>query len=344
LLLKSQAASVTRLLVTGGLGFIGSNYVLSAVRSGNFSKIVNVDSISYGANPKNLSELGGKSEYVFVKGSITDSEKVASLVSEADLVVHFAAETHVDRSIANPRAFLESNVVGTFNLLEAARRSKLAKFVHVSTDEVFGSASAGTSFHEDARTNPSSPYAASKAAGEAFVTAYHKTYGLPTAIVRCTNNFGPRQFPEKFIPKTIINALRGGMVPVYGDGSQVRDWIYVADFCGAIGLVLNNGRNGATYNVSSGNETSNLEVAETILATIGKPKEQIQFVEDRPGHDFRYSLDSSRIREELHWKPEYTFSRALKETVSWYVENKAWWEPLLNDKLLSPTPWKERWG
>jgi len=331
------------MLVTGGLGFIGSNYILSAARSGNFSKIVNVDSVSYGANPANLSELDGRSDYRFVKSSTTDLESVASLVSEADFVVHFAAETHVDRSIANPRAFLESNVVGTFSLLEAARRSKVAKFVHVSTDEVYGSASAGTSFHEDARTNPSSPYAASKAASEAFVTAYHKTYGLTTVIVRCTNNFGPRQFPEKFIPKTIIKALQGGMVSVYGDGSQVRDWIYVADFCSAIGLVLNDGRYGATYNVSSGNETSNLEVAETILATLGKPKERIQFVEDRPGHDFRYSLDSSRIREELHWKPDYNFLRALKETVKWYVDNKAWWEPLLNDKVLSPTPWKERW-
>jgi len=249
----------------------------------------------------------------------------------------------VDRSISTPEMFLETNVRGTFNLLEAARKSKVAKFVHISTDEVYGSAPKGTSFKEDQPGNPSSPYAASKAASEMFVTAYHKTYGLPTTILRCTNNFGPRQFPEKFIPKTILMAIRSGKIPIYGDGLQIRDWIYVADFCNAINLAIEKGRDGSIYNVSMGNEISNLDVAKMVLATLGRPSDLLQFVEDRPGHDLRYSLDSGRIRQELGWKPEHSFPKALEHTVKWYVDNRAWWEPLVNAKVLSATPWKEQW-
>jgi dTDP-glucose 4,6-dehydratase len=330
-------------LVTGGLGFIGSNFIHHAAKSWQQKQIVNLDSISYGAVQHNLSDLESSPAYRFVKGDITNSEIVAELLKDCELVVHFAAETHVDRSISSPEAFLHSNVLGTFTLLEAARKSNLTRFIHISTDEVYGSAPGHTSFSESDRLLASSPYAASKAAADMFVEAYHKTYGLNTVTLRCTNNFGPRQFPEKFIPKTIISALQARTVPVYGKGAQVRDWIYVLDFCKAINLATEKGRSGAVYNVSAGNEVPNLDVAKEILTALGKPLSLIQFVEDRPGHDFRYSLDSSKIRNELGWKPELSFHDALDETVRWYVKNESWWRPLISDKLLSATPWREKW-
>jgi len=249
----------------------------------------------------------------------------------------------VDRSISNPGKFLESNVIGTFNLLEAARHSKVRKFIHISTDEVYGSAPSGEAFRENSPLNPSSPYSASKAAAEMLALAYHKTYGLPIVILRCTNNFGPRQFPEKLIPKTIIRALLGLRVPVYGNGQQIRDWTHVQDFCNAIDLALLKGVSGNIYNVSTGNEVFNLEIVTRILKILGKSSNLIEFVDDRPGHDFRYSLDSTRIRKDLAWKPEQPLSTALKSTVEWYVQNRNWWEPLLDEKVLSPTPWKEKW-
>ena len=227
-------------------------------------------------------------------------------------------------------------------MLEAARRSKVEKFVHISTDEVYGSITAG-SFREVDRMQPSSPYSASKAASDVFVEAYFRTYGLPTVTMRCTNNFGPRQFPEKFIPKAIINALLGRRIPVYGSGMQVRDWIYVLDFCKAIALAVEKGAAGTIYNVSAGNELQNIEIVKHILRGLGKPDDLLQFVEDRPGHDFRYSLDSSRIRNQLGWKPENTLEGALGETIRWYTENESWWKPLLTEKVLSMTPWKEKW-
>jgi len=330
-------------LVTGGAGFIGSNFIRHALAESNSCRIVNVDSLSYGAVPRNLADLEGNQRYRFVKGDIAHKKLVEKLLRDADVVINFAAQTHVDRSISDPESFLHSNVQGTFTLLEAARRSDLVKFVHISTDEVYGTAPGNLSFKEHDRFQTSSPYSASKAASDMFVEAYHKTYGLNTITMRCTNNFGPRQFPEKFIPKTAISALLGRKISIYGDGAQVRDWIYVEDFCKAIDLAIANGQTGATYNVSSGNELSNLHIAKLVLEILGKSVDLIEFVEDRPGHDLRYSLDSSRIREQLGWRPEHNFHEALEKTVKWYVTNETWWKPLITGQILSPAPWKQKW-
>jgi dTDP-glucose 4,6-dehydratase len=264
-----------------------------------------------------------------------------SLVSEVDAVINLAAETHVDRSIANPEPFLKSNVIGTFNLLEAIRRANSkARLIHVSTDEVYGDITNG-SFKEGDRLLPSNPYAASKASADMFCLAYHRTYDLDITITRCTNNFGPYQFPEKLIPKTIIRASLNLKVPIYGSGENIRDWIYVIDHCEALETVLMHGRAGQVYNISAGNEYRNLEVVKRILEIIDRPKELIELVEDRPGHDVRYSLDSSKIRK-LGWRPKHSFKEALKETVRWFVENESWWRPLTTEKVLHPTPWKLR--
>jgi len=340
---KELVVSLDRILVTGGLGFIGSNFIRHVLEERDDCTIVNLDSISFGAVRQNLSDLERLPKYRFVKGDTTDAKVVDKLMRDTDIAVHFAAETHVDRSISNPEIFLRSNVEGTFRLLEAARRNKITKFVHISTDEVYGSAPGHGSFSETDRLRSSSPYSASKAAADMFVEAYHRTYALASVTMRCTNNFGPYQFPEKFIPKTIISALVGKRIPIYGSGTQIRDWIYVKDFCNAIDMAIDRGRLGAIYNVSSGNELANLEVARLVLECLEKPLDLIHFVEDRPAHDLRYSLDSRRIRNELGWKPHHDFRNALKETVAWYVDNKAWWQPIISDKILSPTPWKEKW-
>jgi dTDP-glucose 4,6-dehydratase len=333
-----------RILVTGGLGFIGSNFTRHVLKTfGDSVHITNLDSISYGANPQNLNDQTQSPRYRFAKGDVTDPTMVERLVSGVELIVHFAAETHVDRSISNPEAFVRSNVVGTFTLLEAARKSNVKKFIHISTDEVYGSAPANKSYTENDRPQPSSPYSASKAASDMLVESYNKTYGLNTAILRSTNNFGPYQFPEKFIPKTIICALLSRGISIYGTGKQMRDWIYVLDFCKAIKLVMEKSHPGTMYNVSSGNEIQNVDVAKLILKALKKPESLLSFVEDRPGHDFRYSLNSNRIRDDLGWKPEHSFESAVQETVGWYVENESWWRPLITDKVLSPTPWKQQW-
>ena len=332
-----------RLLVTGGLGFIGSNFIRDRVMNFHTSHILNLDSMSYGANQQNLANEEKNSRYQFVKCDLRDAKKVGELVSSADVIVNFAAETHVDRSIANPSAFLESNVIGTYTILEAARKSNVRRFIQISTDEIYGPALGTKSFVEESSLNPSSPYAASKAAADLFVMSYNRTYALPTIILRCTNNFGPYQFPEKFIPKTIISSILGKRIPIYGDGSQVRDWIYVGDFCNAINLAIEHGEIGTIYNVSEGNELTNLAVATKILNFLDKPSDLIHFVEDRPGHDVRYSLNSHRIRDKLEWKPRFEFDDALHSTIDWYLANESWWKPLLDDKLLSPTPWKENW-
>jgi dTDP-glucose 4,6-dehydratase len=334
--------SAPKILVTGGLGFIGSNFIRQVHEKSKFSSIVNLDAVSYGAVRRNLDDIEGDPSYEFVEGSTTDRRLVEKLLADVDIVVHFAAETHVDRSIANPESFLHSNVVGTFTLLEAARRSGVKKFVHISTDEVYGSAS-GASFRESDRLQTSSPYSASKAAADMFVEACNKTYGMFTAILRCTNNFGPHQLVEKFIPKTIVCALLGKRISIYGSGMQVRDWIYVRDFCEAVDLAIEKGESGSIYNVSAGNELPNLELAKLILELLQRPIDLIQFVKDRPGHDFRYSLDSSRIRSELGWKPRHDFRESLRDTVRWYVDNETWWRPLINERILSPTPWEHKW-
>jgi len=329
-----------RILVTGGLGFIGTNFIRYMLSEDPHVEIINIDKVGVGSNPKNLEDFEKLDNYRFIKGDISNPEIVKNLMRDVDAVINFAAETHVDRSIRNPQLFVQSNILGTFTLLEAIRKhNRSVNFVQISTDEVYGEIQRG-SFHELDRLNPSNPYSASKASADMLCRAYHKTYGLNVKITRCTNNFGPYQFPEKLIPKTIIRALKNLPVPVYGTGANVRDWIYVLDHCEAIRLVLENGGAGEIYNVSSGNEVSNIKVVREILQYLGRDEDLISFVEDRPGHDFRYSLDSSKIRSELGWKPRHSFSSALKETIRWYVENEHWWKPLATEEILHPTPWK----
>lgn len=331
-----------RLLVTGGMGFIGSNFIRHYLERHQEARIVNVDALKAGSNPESLRGID-EERYTFVEGDISDRRLMADLVEKADAVVNFAAETHVDRSISGPEPFLASNVGGTFSILEALRtRNPGARLVHISTDEVYGDVLSG-SFRETDALRPSSPYSASKAASDVFVSAYARTYGLSAMITRCTNNYGPRQFPEKLIPKAIIRANTSLKVPIYGTGENVRDWIFVLDHCRAVEMVLEAGEAGEVYNVSSGEERTNLAVVRTLLEILGKGEEAIEFVEDRPGHDVRYSLDSSKIRRELGWRPDWGFREGMEETVRWYVENESWWRPLIDDRVLHPTPWKLEW-
>ena len=332
-----------KILVTGGLGFIGSNFIRYLLNNYSDVEVINVDALKYGSNPANLKDLEDDERYEFIKGDIADYELMAELVRKVDAIVNFAAETHVDRSISNPYSFLRSNVIGVFTILEAIRKEHPdAKLVHISTDEVYGDILKG-SFKEDDRLKPSSPYSASKAAADMFVLAYVRTYGINACITRCTNNYGPYQFPEKLIPKTIIRASMNLKVPIYGTGKNVRDWIYVLDHCEAVDLVMQKGEKGEIYNISSGEEKTNLEVVKTILNFMGKDEDLIEFVEDRPGHDLRYSLDSSKIREELGWKPKHSFKEGIRKTVKWYLENEWWWKPLADERTLHPTPWKLEW-
>lgn len=332
-----------KLLVTGGLGFIGSNFIRLMLHEHDDCRIINVDALRYGSNQDNLLNFKGNDRYTFRKGDIADREFITGLIKNVDAVVSFAAETHVDRSIARPDSFLHSNVQGVFNLLEALRlHNSAARFVQISTDEVYGDIMDG-SFTEESTLRPSSPYSASKAAGDVFVQAYARTYGLQAMITRCTNNYGPYQFPEKLIPKTILRARDGLKIPIYGTGQNVRDWIYVIDHCRAVQQVLLRGSRGEIYNISAAEEKTNLQVAGTILQMLGKNVDQIEFVEDRPGHDARYSLDSTKIRNELGWRPLENFADGIRKTVNWYLQNVGWWEPLMDDKVLSPTPWKLNW-
>ena len=331
------------LLVTGGLGFIGSNFLRLMLNRHDDCRILNLDAQGFGSNIQNLADYKDDRRYTFFRGDIADSSLVSSLVEKADLVVNFAAETHVDRSISRPDSFLHSNVNGVFCLLEAIRdHNPSVRYVQISTDEVYGDILRGSST-EDSTLRPSSPYSASKAAGDVFVLAYARTYGLEAMITRCTNNYGPYQFPEKLIPKTIIRAKEGLKIPIYGTGENVRDWIYVTDHCRAVEQVLNRGRRGEIYNISAGEERTNLFIAKFILEMLGKSEDQIEFVEDRPGHDARYSLDSSRIRKELGWRPERSFEEGLQTTVEWYLQNPDWYGPLVNDSVLSATPWRLKW-
>ena len=332
-----------KLLVTGGLGFIGSNFIRYMLSKNDEIQVTNLDKLSIGSNPANLKDVEADQRYRFVKGDVTDRKLVKNLLNEVDAIVNIAAETHVDRSISNPQPFFKSNTLGTFTLLEAARKSDIRAFLHISTDEIYGTVPHTRSFDESDRLSPSNPYSASKAAADMFVMAYHKTYGLKTIITRCTNNFGPYQFPEKLIPKTVIRALLDLKVPLYGSGKQIRDWIYVTDHCEAIDLILRKGIAGEIYNISAGNELENLKIVELIINILGKPKEKIEFVEDRPGHDVRYSLDSSKIRRYLGWRPKHSFEEALKETVDWYVKNEWWWGSLATERMLHSTPWKLKW-
>lgn len=318
-----------KLLITGGLGFIGSNFIRYMLKEHPGITITNLDAKTYAGNLENLTDIEKDSRYSFVYGNICDSDVVESVFSlnDIDTVVHFAAESHVDRSICNSADFITTNVLGTHTLLEAALRHDCKKFVHISTDEVYGSTVAG-SYKESDPLNPSSPYSASKAASDLIAQAFFITYNMPVIVTRCTNNFGPYQYPEKLIPFFVTNLLRGKKVPVYGTGKNIRDWIYVLDHCFAIDFILKKGAVGEMYNIGSGNEKTNLEITHTILEILGVETSRIEFVKDRPGHDWRYSLDSSKLRA-LGWKPRTTFESAIKETVEWYVQNKGWWQPLI---------------
>jgi dTDP-glucose 4,6-dehydratase len=327
-----------KILVTGGMGFIGSNFIRYMLSNISDIKIVNLDNLSIGSNIANLKDIEANARYTFIKGDLTNYKQLSKLINGIDAIVNFAAQTHVDRSIAYPRLFFKSNTLGTFNLLEACKK-KNVRLIHVSTDEVYGEIAEG-SFKEDDRLKPSNPYSASKAAADLLILSYCRTYGLNAVITRCTNNFGPYQFPEKLIPKTIIRASLNMKVPVYGTGRNIRDWIYVLDHCEALRLVLEKGKAGEIYNVSSYNEYENLDVVKKVLKLMGKDESLIEFIEDRPGHDIRYSLDSSKIRNELGWKPKHRFNEALEQTVNWYLKNEWWWKPIATKEVLHPTPWK----
>ncbi len=331
------------LLITGGLGFIGSNYSRFVLRKAPKTRLVILDNLSHGSNKNNIKDLP-RNAYTFVEGDITDERLVLKAIEDVDAVVNFAAETHVDRSISNPTDFVRTNTLGVQSILEAIRKVKKnnIRLVHVGTDEEYGDISDG-SFKEEDRLRPSSPYAASKAAASVLIHAYHRTYGLNALVTRCTNNYGPFQFPEKLMPKAIIRASLGLKIPLYGNGRNIRDWIYAEDHCEAIDAVLRNGKEGEVYNVGSGNELENLEVVSAILELLGKPSSLIEFVDDRPGHDLRYSLDSSKIRSQLGWKPKHTFRSALAKTVEWYKKNEVWWKPLADERTLHATPWKLKW-
>ncbi len=312
-----------RLLITGGAGFIGSNFVHYVLDQHPQYQIVVLDKLTYAGRMENLYDV--LSRITFVKGDICSEEDVGR-VGHCEVIVNFAAETHVDRSITGPRAFVETDVLGTLNLLEYARKNHIHKYVQISTDEVYGSVDCSCT--ESASLKPSSPYSASKTGADLLVEAYHKTYGLPTVITRSSNNFGPYQYPEKLIPLLITNALRDKPLPVYGDGQNIRDWIQVRDNCSAIDLVIHKGQPGQCYNIAAGNERKNVDIVHLILSELGKSHGLIQFVADRPGHDRRYSLDWTKLRD-LGWKPANDFEPALSKTVEWYVKNEWWWEPLV---------------
>ncbi|RJP22481.1 MAG: dTDP-glucose 4,6-dehydratase [Candidatus Abyssobacteria bacterium SURF_5] len=321
-----------RLLVTGGAGFIGSNFVRYMLDKHGDYEIINLDALTYAGNLDNLRDIAKHPRYKFVKADISDAAAVAALAPEVDAIVNFAAETHVDRSIHDPSGFIRTDILGIYVLLEQARRNPMQKIVLVSTDEVYGSIDDG-SFHEIDRLNPSSPYSASKAGGELLALAYHKTFGLPICITRGSNTYGPYQYPEKVIPLFVTNALDDLPLPLYGDGMNVRDWLYVFDHCRAIDLVLHEGVPGEIYNVGGGNERTNLEITHMILALLKKPKSLIKPVADRLAHDRRYSITCEKILE-LGWRPQQPFEEGMRETVAWYAENEWWWRKLKSGEYL----------
>lgn len=315
-----------RILVTGGAGFIGSNFILYILKSYAGWHIINLDALTYAGNLENLKAVEQNSNYQFIKGSITDYPLVESLAQQGlDGIINFAAESHVDRSIEDPGIFTETNIKGTQILLEVAKKYKVGRFLQVSTDEVYGSLGDTGYFTETTPLAPNSPYAASKAAADLLVRAYHQTFGLDVLVTRCSNNYGPYQFPEKLIPLIISNALEDKRLPVYGDGLNIRDWLHVVDHCAAIALAFIKGKSGEVYNVGGNNERSNIDVVKIILKLLAKPESLISYVKDRLGHDKRYALDASKISTSLGWKPQYSFETGIKETVEWYCNNKAWW-------------------
>ncbi len=330
--LTPSGASGLRLLVTGGMGFIGSNFVRHALRTRHDWTMLNLDRLTYAGNPANLADVEaaeGGARYRFVRGDIADAALVARLVEEGvDVVINFAAESHVDRSILDSSPFLHTNVVGTEVLLNAARQTGVRRFVQVSTDEIYGPAPPDGAFTEEEPLRPTSPYAASKAAADLLCLAFHRTYGVPVVIGRCTNNFGPHQYPEKFIPLIITHALENEPIPLYGDGQQVRDWLYVEDHCEALCRLVEAGVPGETYNVAGVQSLTNYDLIVRLLGLLGKPRSLIRPVADRPAHDRRYALDDAKIRAALAYAPKWSFDAGLAATVEWYCAHLAWWRPL----------------
>jgi len=327
-----------QILVCGGAGFIGSAFIRNYLKNNTDSKITNLDILTIGSNLENLKEVENNPNYKFLKDDIRNKSVIDGLVKDTDVVVNFAAESHVDRSIANPKPFLETNIFGTFSILEAIRKHD-KQFIHVSTDEIYGDAQGKLSFNEDSQINPSNPYAATKAAADHLVSSYYRTYGINCITTRCTNNFGSYQFPEKLIPKTIIRSIKDLKVPLYGDGEQIRSWIYVNDHVEAIESLISKGRPGQVYNITAYEEITNKTIVEKILDILGKSHDIIEYVGDRPGHDKRYSIDCSKIEDQIGWKPQYKFDDALKQTVNWYLQNQSWWESLIDESTLHPQPW-----
>jgi dTDP-glucose 4,6-dehydratase len=318
-----------KLLITGGCGFIGSNFIRYILKKYPHYKIINLDSLTYAGNLESLEDVSKNPNYTFIKGDISDCNLVMELIDSCEGVLNFAAETHVDRSIIDPSIFVRTNVLGTQILLEASRQKNIPRFLQVSTDEVYGSIEKGA-FTEESLLLPNSPYAASKAGADHLVRAYHKTYRLPVIITRSSNNFGPYQYPEKIIPLFIMKAFSDEKLPLYGDGLNVRDWIYVEDNCTAIDLVFHKGREGEIYNIGGGNEMGNIEIARMILKELKRPESLISYVKDRPGHDRRYALNPNKIKEELGWEPANDFENAIKRTIYWYKDNINWCKKVLN--------------
>lgn len=321
-----------KILVTGGAGFIGSNFIRRILNKHNDWFIVNLDKLTYAGNLKNLVDIERKSNYVFVKGDIRNRELVNYLFEkyQFDYVVNFAAESHVDRSILGSKIFFETNVIGTVTLLEAAKNFGITKFIQISTDEVYGSLGETGYFYETTPLSPNSPYSASKASADLTVMAYHHTFSLPASITRCSNNYGPFQFPEKLIPLMIINTLNNKKLPVYGDGKNIRDWIHVDDHNDAVELVLLYGKAGEVYNIGTNSEMMNIDIVKIILEHFNKDISMIEFVKDRPGHDRRYAINADKIKSELGWSPKKDFKLSLQQTINWYVENRNWWNEIIS--------------
>lgn len=311
-------------LITGGAGFIGSHFVRHVLKTRPHVEVMNLDLLTYAGNLENLKDLQGESRHRFVKGDILDQNLLDKIVPGCDGILNFAAESHVDRSILGPESFIQTNVVGTQRLLDAARKNKVRRFLQISTDEVYGSLGGNGLFSEETPLAPNSPYSASKTSADLLCRAYHHTFGMDVVVTRCSNNYGPFQFPEKLIPLMICNAREDKKLPVYGDGLNIRDWIYVEDHCAAVAQVFEKGRSGEVYNVGASNEWPNIQIVKRILSELRKPESLINFVKDRPGHDRRYAIDSSKIQKELGWKPKTSFDEGLKKTVTWYLESSEW--------------------
>ncbi len=327
-----------KILVTGGAGFIGSNFIHYIINKYKDYSIINLDKLTYAGNLENIKDIAAgisDARYFFVRGDIADSTLIDTIVSNGvDAIINFAAESHVDRSIENSRIFIETNVLGTQVLLDAALRYRISRYIQISTDEVYGSLGASGKFTESSPIAPNSPYSASKASADLLARSYYETFHLPVTITRCSNNYGPYQFPEKLLPLFITNALHDQPLPLYGDGMNVRDWIFVKDHCAAIDSVLHKGKIGEVYNIGGNSEKTNIEITKCILQRLAKPESLIKYVTDRPGHDRRYAIDCTKLKAELGWSPQYDFETGIEETIQWYIDNKLWWSRIKTGEYL----------